>query len=375
VIASVSSVSFMRCCVPLVATSFRLESAWCCVFVFVICMSRKAACLFALVFWRSRCLFTQRGRSKSSYSHRATRWLNNAHTVVPNLLAFLKPRSFTPNLNLLSVHAFGVRPGTGAGGNFPERPKIIMASPWLVLGLALVPIGLIVLVFLSIQRHRRDAAREGYGRQDELFEQEELVPHDSRHDSQTVRDFSSALGITHADCCRMLDEVVSSTPSTIIPRLLLGNEAASKDSSRLASERVTHILNATSTLPNHFENTGMIQYLRIPVEDSLAADLGSHLDKAVDWMAAVLSDPFAPGAVLVHCQQGISRSATLVIAFLMRERGMPLASAVRFVHQRRWIRPNEAFIKQLGVYEQQLAAQRKGPYAESAHGQERDRCR
>lgn len=250
-----------------------------------------------------------------------------------------------------------------------------MASPWLVLGLALVPIGLIVLVFLSIQRHRRDAAREGYGRQDELFEQEELVPHDSRHDSQTVRDFSSALGITHADCCRMLDEVVSSTPSTIIPRLLLGNEAASKDSSRLASEQVTHILNATSTLPNHFENTGMIQYLRIPVEDSLAADLGSHLDKAVDWMAAVLSDPFAPGAVLVHCQQGISRSATLVIAFLMRERGMPLASAVRFVHQRRWIRPNEAFIKQLGVYEQQLAAQRKGPYAESAHGQERDRCR
>ena len=243
-------------------------------------------------------------------------------------------------------------------------------------GFALLAIALIVLVSGSIQRHRRDAAREGYGRpQDEIFEREELTEQESQHDSQTVREFSSALGISHSECCRMLDEVVSSTPSTILPRLLLGNEAASKDKQELASARVTHILNATSTLPNQFERTGAFQYLRIPVEDSLAADLGMHLDKAVDWMATVLSDPYSPGAVLVHCQQGISRSATLVIAYLMRERAMPLASAVRYVHQRRWIRPNEAFIAQLRTYERQLAAQRKGPYAESAYGEERDRSR
>lgn len=152
----------------------------------------------------------------------------------------------------------------------------------------------------------------------------------------------------------MLDDMRTSEPSNIEARLLLGNAASAANLSVLRRHRVTHVVNATANLPNHFESmegAGAPSYLRVPVDDSLEADLLKHLDAAVAWIADALSDPFATGKVLVHCQQGVSRSATLVIAFLMRERGLSLEAARARVHERRWTRPNEAFLSQLKKYE------------------------
>lgn len=221
---------------------------------------------------------------------------------------------------------------------------------WFIALAAVGVVALCVFLFLAIQHDRVKEAEFSSSR-------------GSQHDPEVVRQFSSSLNISLADCQRMLDEVISSTPSVIEGRLLLGNAACSKDRASLATARVTHIVNATSNLPNAFEDDRSISYLRVPVDDSLSSDISSHFDDVVDWMASALSDPYAFGTLLVHCQQGISRSATLVIAFLMRERGMTLASALRHVHKRRWIRPNESFIKQLSKYETVLAARRQGPYA------------
>ena len=152
----------------------------------------------------------------------------------------------------------------------------------------------------------------------------------------------------------MLEDMRTSEPSSIESRLLLGNAASAANLSVLRRHRVTHVVNATANLPNHFESmggAGAPSYLRVPVDDSLEADLLKHLDAAVEWIADALSDPFATGKVLVHCQQGVSRSATLVIAFLIRKRGLSLEAARARVHERRWTRPNEAFLSQLKSYE------------------------
>ena len=53
------------------------------------------------------------------------------------------------------------------------------------------------------------------------------------------------------------------------------------------------------------------------------------------------------GKVYVHCQQGVSRSATIVLSFLMQKRQMKLMDAVKCVRDKREIFPNEGFQKQL----------------------------
>ena len=57
---------------------------------------------------------------------------------------------------------------------------------------------------------------------------------------------------------------------------------------------------------------------------------------------------------LLSLAQGVSRSAAIVIAYLIRKRGMSFDSAVAFVRQRRpCIKPNSGFVRCLREWERQ----------------------
>jgi protein-tyrosine phosphatase len=66
---------------------------------------------------------------------------------------------------------------------------------------------------------------------------------------------------------------------------------------------------------------------------------------------AILHAAIARGAtVLVHCAAGVSRSPTLVAAYLMLERGYSATEALDFVGKRRTgISPNTGFVEQLSA--------------------------
>lgn len=72
----------------------------------------------------------------------------------------------------------------------------------------------------------------------------------------------------------------------------------------------------TAGVPNYFENAkgSRIKYKRISVYDASSTDLLCHADEIVEF----ISNGLHHGGVLVHCQRGVSRSATAVIMFLMR---------------------------------------------------------
>ena len=61
------------------------------------------------------------------------------------------------------------------------------------------------------------------------------------------------------------------------------------------------------------------------------------------------------GACLVHCWQGVSRSSSCVVAYLMRYEGMTLNEAYNKVRSRRTIaRPNPTFFDALVVWEKMI---------------------
>lgn len=60
------------------------------------------------------------------------------------------------------------------------------------------------------------------------------------------------------------------------------------------------------------------------------------------------------GKVYVHCHQGISRSTTVVIAYLMLHEKMGALEALQHILKSRVVMPNDGFLKRLAVLEHNL---------------------
>ncbi|XP_051897116.1 dual specificity protein phosphatase 1-A-like [Pristis pectinata] len=136
-------------------------------------------------------------------------------------------------------------------------------------------------------------------------------------------------------------------PVEILPFLYLGSAYHSSRKETLQSLGITALLNVSSNCPNCFE--GVFQYKCIPVEDSHMTDISAWFQEAIDFIDSVKN---SGGRVLVHCQAGISRSATICLAYLIRTQRVRLEEAFDFVKQRRGvISPNFAFMGQLLQFE------------------------
>lgn len=61
-----------------------------------------------------------------------------------------------------------------------------------------------------------------------------------------------------------------------------------------------------------------------------------------------------PARVFVHCAVGVSRSASLVLAYLMIRHHYTLLEAINKIKERRWIFPNRGFLKQLLALDMKL---------------------
>ena len=145
------------------------------------------------------------------------------------------------------------------------------------------------------------------------------------------------------------------------PNLYLGSEANASDLVWLKVEGITHVLSiqgqpidvarlpdVSDAMRRWHEHAVRTLFIRLP--DSPIASIFEHFEAAAQFINGALD---APGRkVLVHCGRGISRSASLVIAALMRRRGISYADAFALVAAKRpCIYPNVGFQLQLFVYE------------------------
>lgn len=141
-------------------------------------------------------------------------------------------------------------------------------------------------------------------------------------------------------------------PVEILPFLFLGSALHASKKDMLDGMGISALLNVSSNCPNHFE--GAYQYKCIPVEDNHKEDISSWFIEAIEFIDSVKD---SNGRVLVHCQAGISRSATICLAYLMKKKRVRLEEAFEFVKQRRSIiSPNFSFMGQLLQFESQVLA-------------------
>ncbi|ODN06323.1 Dual specificity protein phosphatase 3 [Orchesella cincta] len=128
-----------------------------------------------------------------------------------------------------------------------------------------------------------------------------------------------------------------------------------RDVRALAELGVTHVLNAAVGVdPVRYVDTSELFYLArnfrckfmgIPAMDIQSFQLAPYFHETSEFIADALKN--REGKVLVHCLQGLSRSATLVLAFLIIKKGMYLKEAVEMVRGKRKIFPNNGFLLQL----------------------------
>jgi hypothetical protein len=146
-------------------------------------------------------------------------------------------------------------------------------------------------------------------------------------------------------------------PARILKFLYLGDKQAAKNKEALQRLGITYVVNVTESrgeggVHNHFESQGQFTYKRIPVQDSIGADLSQYFDEA----AAFIDEAKASGySVLVHCQQGVSRSPTVVLSYLMLRCHMTLKQAYVLVKTARpEAKPKTNFLRQLTDLEARL---------------------
>ncbi|KAG7386743.1 Serine/threonine/tyrosine-interacting-like protein 1 [Phytophthora pseudosyringae] len=134
--------------------------------------------------------------------------------------------------------------------------------------------------------------------------------------------------------------------------LFLGNMWHAQSKQVVSHLGITHVVNASLDVGNTFQSDG-IKYLNVTIKDRPEADISSFFDAAYRFIESAKRAQH--GRVLVHCTQGISRSATLVIMYLMRANNWSLVTAVNFAMASRGVvYPNQGFVKSLMVEEFRL---------------------
>lgn len=114
---------------------------------------------------------------------------------------------------------------------------------------------------------------------------------------------------------------------------------------------ITHIINATNEVPR-LKSLKDFLWIKLWLDDTPETNIYPHLELQSDQIREIIT---LGGKVLVHCVAGVSRSATICLAYLTKYRCQTLRDAYHLMASKRpLVRPNIGFWKQLIAFEQNI---------------------
>jgi protein tyrosine phosphatase (PTP) superfamily phosphohydrolase (DUF442 family) len=148
------------------------------------------------------------------------------------------------------------------------------------------------------------------------------------------------------------------TASAIKDNLYVGDLASASNSEALQENGITHIVTVFNggieMYPDNFK------YKIIHINDDPWVNIGNYFDETIEFIDEALSDE--SNKVMVHCQRGVSRSVTLVAAYILykvnqqsiihyNDVDSTIEKVLTSISSKRDIaQPNEGFVKCLRDY-------------------------
>ncbi|GFS02148.1 dual specificity protein phosphatase 19 [Elysia marginata] len=137
--------------------------------------------------------------------------------------------------------------------------------------------------------------------------------------------------------------------------LLMGSQDAAHDMETLRKHGVTHILNVATGVENMFPQDFVYQTQEI--RDLPEFPIFHGFERAIKFIDQCKN---LNGRVLVHCNAGISRSAAIVMAYLIQTEGMNVNDAFSYLRSKRPATcPNPGFLIQLETFYQNIHTKQK----------------
>lgn len=135
--------------------------------------------------------------------------------------------------------------------------------------------------------------------------------------------------------------------SWVTPYLLLGAWPRTDDLAALRAAGVGAILSLRDGAePARRYRQDRLAFLQVPIRD-FAGPTPAQLDACCGFIDAQRE---AGRAVLVHCALGVGRSASVVLAYLMRD-GLPLGEAMALLREKRpCVSPSAAQLASVAMY-------------------------
>ncbi|WFD00074.1 hypothetical protein MYAM1_002820 [Malassezia yamatoensis] len=159
-----------------------------------------------------------------------------------------------------------------------------------------------------------------------------------------------------------------SLPSRILPFLYLGNIQHARNARMLKAIGITHVVSVGECVATDPENRSPYSLGEAEADQSISVhNVRNVADDGTDSLREMMCDAVnfieharkSGGRVLVHCRVGVSRSSTIVIAYIMAHLDITLIDAYLLVRSRRLnvlIQPHLLFFWELRGWETALAA-------------------
>jgi dual specificity protein phosphatase 1B len=130
----------------------------------------------------------------------------------------------------------------------------------------------------------------------------------------------------------------------IMEGLWLGSLETACDKKGLNEHGITHIVCAIYDINPQFPESDFTYHM-VPVIDKPSAEISEYFNECFNFIDDSIKDK---KTVLVHCAFGVSRSSTLVCAYLIKKHDLTVSQAIFLVKSKRpQADPNSGFLKQL----------------------------